>query len=203
MQLGEYYTDIIRITLMDAIVLGTGVGLLVATYLGMKARARGLTFPNLFKSYGITGVILGTLVGYVCMNIVGYFVAFSGSPFHGLSGVDLIEWNNFTSSIFTQYQFHAIGFAMFGSWLGSGWGYSINPDETSQIGNIFATLGVFGLLGGLLLMIMPGFLYGSPITLTLLNVLVVLCYAIAVLYFKKDVDSSLQPEDSRREQSTL
>jgi hypothetical protein len=200
MQLGGYYTEIIRITLMDAIVLGAGAGLLVATYFGMKARKRGVTLPNLFIPYGIVGVILGTLVGYVCMNVVGYFVAFSGSPFHGLSGADLIEWNNFTSSRFTQYQFHAIGFAMFGSWLGSGWGYSIRPDETSRLGNIIATLGVFGLLGGLLLMIMPRFLYSSPNSLTLLNVLILLCYTITLLYSEKGVDSTQQSDDSGREQ---
>ncbi|MFW9770084.1 MAG: hypothetical protein ACFFF9_09845 [Candidatus Thorarchaeota archaeon] len=200
MNLSGYYTAIIRITLMDAIVLGAGAGLLVAAYLGMKARQRNITFRNLFKSYGIAGAILGTLTGYICMNIVGYFVAFSGSPFHGLSGVDLIEWNNFTSSIFTQYQFHAIGFALFGSLLGNGWGYSIRPEETSRSGNTFATLGIFGLLGGLSLMIMPTVLYSSPNILTLLNVLVLLCYANALLYSEKVFIFSPQPDDSGGEQ---
>jgi hypothetical protein len=199
MQLGEYYTDMIRISLMDSIVIGAAAGLLVATYFGTKIRReRGSTFSD--SSYGIAGIILGTLFGYLCMIAVGYFVALSGSPFHGFSGVDLIEWNNSTSIAFTQYQLHAIGFAMLGSWFGIGWGYSIRTEDASLIGNVFASLGLIGLLGGFMLAIMPSFLLSSPNTLTLLNALVGLCYAIALLFNEQRINSLQQPDDSKIEE---
>ncbi len=199
MQLGQYYLDIIRITGMDAIVLGAGAGLLVATYFGMRLRREnGGTISN--SVYGVAGVILGTLFGYFAMNAVGYFVALSGTPFHGLLGSDLIEWRSNTSLVFTRYQVHAVGFAMVGSWFGLGWGYGIRPDETSLFGNIIATLGVFALLGGLLLMIMPQFLSLPPSYLTVINGIFVLCYVIALRFTKTSTDSSLEPENSEKEE---
>jgi hypothetical protein len=89
---------------------------------------------------------------------------------------------------------------MVGSWFGIGWGYGIRPDETSLFGNIIATLGVFALLGGLLLMIMPTFLYLSPSYLSVINGIFVLCYVIALRFTKIDTDSLLEPGNSEKDE---
>jgi hypothetical protein len=186
MQLDQFYVSIIQLTLMDALVIGAGAGLLVSTYFGMKLkRQESGAFSWLLG--GTTAIIFGTIFGWYIMNTVGYIVAWSGSPIHGLVGTDLTDWADTMAAFFAPNQMLSIGFAMMGALFGVGWGYGIGsrPDDTSIIGNLIATLGVVAILCGLLLTILQSLLVLSAVVafqyILLANATILELYGIGLI----------------------
>ncbi|MFW9843724.1 MAG: hypothetical protein ACFFEV_04045 [Candidatus Thorarchaeota archaeon] len=196
MQLGQFYLDILQITLIDAIVLGAGAGMLASTYFGIKLK-RVESGGYSWLLGGTAAVIFGTFFGYYIMNTVGFIVAWSGSSIQGLAGADLIEWTDTMATAFAGVQTQAAGFAVMGSLFGMGLGYGIasRPDDTSLLGNVIATLGIIAIVMGLLFMMLPSFItlptadaFGYLLTF---NVLILLCYGIGamMIHFRKDTPS--------------
>jgi hypothetical protein len=194
MQLDQFYISIIQITLMDAIVIGAGAGFIFSTYFGIKLK-RNDSPAFAWLLGGAVVIIIGTIVGLFTMNAVGYVAAWTGSPFQGLQGADLIEWSDTIAAVFAPYQMQAAGFAMMGALFGIGWGYGIGgrPDDTYVVGNFIATLSVFTIFGGLLLTMLPGLLTLSYDTafqyLLLFNGFILLCYGIAAFVDQSRDDS--------------
>lgn len=194
MQLDQFYISVIPITLMDAIAIGAGAGFLVSTFFGIKMKRKD---SNAFSWLlgGAAAIILGTILGLITMNAVGYITVWNGSSLLGLQGADLIEWSDTIAAIYALYQMQAAGFAMMGTLLGIGWGHGIGsrPDDTSLLGNITATLAIIAMFGGFLLTMLPGVLTLSTdvvfLYLGLFNVLILLCYGIAYVVNPRRVDS--------------
>jgi len=205
MQLDQFYTGIIQITLFDALVIGAAAAMLVGTFFGIKLK-RQESGSSTWLFGGAAGIAFGTIFGYYIMNTVGYIVAWSGSSIHGLTGSDLLEWTDTMVAFFAPYQMQAAGFAMMGVLFGIGWGFGIGarPDDTSVIGNLITTLGVVAIVVGLLLMMMPGFLTLSYDTaflyLLLFNGLIVLCYGIGFMVKQTHGDSPSEFEPSQPEE---
>ncbi len=201
MQLDQFYISIIQITLMDAIAIGAGAGFLFSTYFGIKLKRNdNPAFAWLLG--GAVVIIIGTILGLITMNVVGYVAAWAGSPFQGLHGADLIEWSDTIAAVFAPYQMQAAGFAMMGALFGIGWGYGIGarPADIFVVGNFIATSAILAMLGGFLLIMLPGFLTLSAgiafLYLALLNVLILLCYGLAYVLNPMSVDVPIESEGS-------
>ncbi|TFH05841.1 MAG: hypothetical protein E4H14_11930 [Candidatus Thorarchaeota archaeon] len=195
MQLDQFYLSIIQMTLIDAIALGAGAGMLACTYFGINLRRKESDgFSWLIG--GTFAIIFGTIFGYYVMNTVGFIVTWSGSSIQGLAGADLTEWADTIAALFAPVQMQAAGFAMMGALFGVGWGYGIGarPDDTSKLGNLIATLGVTAILMGLLFMLLPSFItYTYDVAfmyLLLFNGLILLCYGIGAVMNQRQDDSS-------------
>ena len=204
MQLDQFYISIIQITLMDAIAIGAGAGFLFSTYFGIKLKRNdNPAFAWLLG--GAVVIIIGTILGLITMNAVGYVAAWAGSPLLGLQGADLTEWSDTIAAFFAPYQMQAAGFAMMGALFGIGWGYGIGarPDDTSVVGNIIATSAIIAMFGGFLLTMLPGVLTLSTdvafLYLGLFNGLILLCYGIAYVVNQRRVDSPTESEESEVE----
>ncbi len=192
-------------TLMDAIAIGAGAGFLVSTYFGIKLKRKDSnTFSWLFG--GTAAIIIGTILGLIAMNAVGYITVWNGSSLLGLQGADLTEWSDTIAAIYAPYQMQAAGFAMMGTLLGIGWGHGIGvrPDDTSVVGNIIATSAIIVMFGGFLLTMLPGIFTLSYDTaflyLGLFNVLILLCYGIAYVVNQRRVDPPMESEGSEVEE---
>ncbi len=174
--------------------IGAGAGFIFSTYFGIKLK-RNDSPAFAWLLGGAVVIIIGTIVGLFTMNAVGYVAAWTGSPFQGLQGADLIEWSDTIAAVFAPYQMQAAGFAMMGALFGIGWGYGIGgrPDDTYVVGNFIATLSVFTIFGGLLLTMLPGLLTLSYDTafqyLLLFNGFILLCYGIAAFVDQSRDDS--------------
>ncbi|MCK4568533.1 MAG: hypothetical protein KAU48_14595, partial [Candidatus Thorarchaeota archaeon] len=204
MQLDQFYISVIQITLMDAIAIGAGAGFLASTYFGIKLKRKDSNaFAWLFG--GTAAIIIGTILGLITMNAVGYITVWNGSSLLGLQGADLTEWSDTIAAIYAPYQMQAAGFAMMGTLLGIGWGHGIGvrPDDTSLLGNIIATLAIIAMFGGFLLTMLPGVLTLSYDTaflyLGLFNVLILLYYGIAYVVNQARVDVPIEGEESEVE----
>ena len=195
MQLDQFYLSILQMTLIDAIAIGAGAGMLASTYFGIKLkRQESGGFSWLLG--GTLATVFGTIFGYYIMNTVGFIVAWSGSSVQGLAGADFTEWVDTMAALFAPVQIQAAGFAMLGALFGIGWGYGIGarPDDTSKLGNLIATLGVIAIVMGLLFMLLPGFITLAVADalwyLVLFNGLILLCYGIGAVMNQRRDDSS-------------
>jgi len=204
MQLDQFYISIIPITLMDAIAIGAGAGFLFSTYFGIKLK-RNDSPAFAWLLGGAVVIIIGTILGLITMNAIGYITVWNGSSLLGLQGADLTEWSDTIAAVYAPYQMQAAGFAMMGTLFGIGWGSGIGarPDDTSVVGNIVATSAIIVLFGGFLLTMLPGLLTLSYDTaflyLLLFNGLIVLCYGIAYVVNESRVDSPTESEESEVE----
>ena len=201
MQLDQFYLSIIQISLIDAISLGAGAGLLVCTYIGIMIK-RG-EFGGFSWVLGGTGaVVIGTSIGWFVMTTTGFIVEWSGSAIQGLTGADLVEWTDTIASTFPYFQMHAAGFAMMGSLLGIGLGYGIasHPDDTSLLGNLIAILGVAVIVTGLMCMLLPSFITLADadafLYLVMINGVIVLGYGIRSLVNQMRGDSTSEHAQS-------
>jgi len=196
MQLDQFYLSIIQLTMIDALAIGAGAGMLAGTFFGIKLK-RHESGGFSWILGGTAAVIFGAVFGYYIMNTVGFVVAWSGSSVQGLTGNNLIEWTDTLTAQFAPVQMHAVGLAVMGALFGIGLGSGIGsrPDDTSILGNIIGTLGVIAIFMGLLFMILPSFVtlptvdaFGYLVTF---NVLVLLCYGLGgmLIYFRKDSSS--------------
>jgi len=200
MQLDQFYLSIISLTLIDALAIGAGAGMLLCTYIGIMIKRRESEAFSWMLG-GTAAIIAGTIFGYVIMNSVGSLVAWSGSPIQGLAGADLTEWVDTITTTFTPFQMQAAGLAMMGALFGIGLGYGIGsqPDDTSKLGNLIATLGVIAVVMGLMFMLLPSFVtYTYDVAfmyLLLLNGLILGCYGLAVLirHSRKNSPSEFEP----------
>ena len=189
---------------MDAIAIGAGAGFLFSTYFGIKLK-RNDSPAFAWLLGGAVVIIIGTILGLITMNAVGYVAAWAGSPFQGLQGADLIEWSDTIAAVFAPYQMQAAGFAMMGTLFGIGWGYGIGArtDDTSVVGNIIATSAIIAMFGGFLLTMLPGVLTLSTdvafLYLGLFNGFILLCYGIAYVVNQRRVDSPTESEESEVE----
>jgi len=205
MQLDQFYISIIQITLMDAIAIGASVGFLFSTYFGIKLKRKESTTLSWLLG-GAAGIIIGTILGLIAMNAVGYVTIWNGSSLLGLQGADLTEWSDTIAAFYAPYQMQAAGFAMMGALFGIGWGYGIGarPDDTSVVGNIIATSAIIAMFGGFLLMMLPGVLTLSYDTaflyLGLFNGLIALCYGIAYVANQARIDPPMESEGSEVEE---
>ncbi len=205
MQLDQFYLTIIQITLIDALAIGAGAGMLASTYFGIKLkRHESGEFSWLLG--GTAAIAFGTIFGYFIMNTVGFIVAWSGSPIHGLAGADLTEWTDTMAALFAPVQIQAAGLAMMGALFGVGWGYGIGsrPDDTSKLGNLIATLGVSAIVMGLLFIMLPSFVTLAATDalwyLAVVNGLILLSYGIRVAMNHFRGDSPSESEESTVEE---
>lgn len=205
MQLDQFYLSIIQLTMIDALAIGAGAGMLAGTYFGIKLK-RHESGGFSWILGGTAAIIFGTIFGYYIMNTVGFVVAWSGSSIHGLTGSNLIEWADTLTAQFAPVQMHAAGLAVMGALFGIGCGYGIGtrPDDTSILGNTIGTLGVIAIFMGLLFMILPSFVtlptadaFGYLVTF---NVLVLLCYGIGAMQIHFRKDSPSESEESTVEE---
>ncbi len=196
MQLDQFYISIIQLTLIDALAIGAGAGMLVSTIFGIKLKRQERGAFSWMLG-GTASIIFGSILGYYIMNTVGFIAAWSGSSIQGLAGADLIEWADTITVLFAPVQMQAAGLAVMGALFGIGWGFGIGsrPDDTSKLGNIIATLGVIAIVMGLLFMMLPGFVTLTTADafgyLVAFNVLILLCYGIRamMIHFRKDSPS--------------
>lgn len=196
MQLDQFYISIIQLTLIDALAIGAGAGMLVSTIFGIKLKRQESSAFSWMLG-GTASIIFGSIIGYYIMNTVGFIVVWSGSPIQGLAGADLIEWADTIAALFAPVQMEAAWLAMMGAIFGIGWGFGIGsrPDDTSLLGNIIATLGVIAIFMGLLFMMLPSFVTLATADafayLMTFNVLILLCYGIGamMIHFRKDSPS--------------
>ena len=205
MQLDQFYISIIQMTLIDALALGAGAGMLASTLVGIKLnRQESGAFSWMLG--GTAAIIFGSIFGYYIMNAVGFIVAWSGSSIQGLAGADLIEWAATLAAQFGLAQMQAAGLAVMGALIGIGWGFGIGsrPDDTSKLGNTIATLGVIAIFMGLLFMMLPSFVTLSTADafgyLVTFNVLILLCYGIGAMMIHFRKDSPSESEESKVEE---
>jgi len=200
MQLDQFYLSLINMTLIDALAIAAGAGILLSTCIGiMMARRDSETFSWILGGTG--AIIAGTIFGFVIMNGVGSLVAWSGSPIQGLAGADLTEWVNTITTTFAPLQMQAAGFALMGALFGIGLGYGIGsrPDDASKLGNLIATLGVIAIVMGVMFMLLPSFIvYTYDVAfmyLILLNGLIIGCYGLGVFVnrSRKNSPSEFEP----------
>jgi len=200
MQLDQFYLSIIQITLIDAIAIGAGAGMLLCTYFGIMIKRRESEAFSWMVG-GTAAIIAGTIFGYIVMNAVGSLVAWSGSSIQGLAGADLTEWVDSIAAIFAPLQMQATGFALMGALFGIGFGYGVGsqPEDTSKLGNLIATLGVIAVVMGLMFMLLPSFVNLAAadafLYLAMINGLIVLGYGIRfiVTHMRGDSPSEYEP----------
>jgi hypothetical protein len=205
MQLDQFYLSLINMTLIDALAIAAGAGMLLSTCIGiMIARRERDAFSWMLG--GTAAIIAGTIFGYIVMNAVGSLVAWSGSPIQSLAGADLTEWVNTIATTFAPFQMQAAGFALMGALFGIGLGYGIGsrPDDTSKLGNLIATLGVIAVVMGVMFMLLPSFIaYTYDVAfmyLMLLNGLILGCYGLGVFVNRSRMNSPSEFEPSTVEE---
>ena len=196
MQLDPFYISIIQISLIDAIAIGASSGWLAATIFGIKLK-RGNSGSSMWLIGGTAGVVFGTFIGYLTMNLIGSVLIWSGTPIQGLTGPDLSDWSATIITTFSPYHMQTIGFSIIGALFGVGWGYAIGarPDDTSIFGNLVATLGAISVFCGMLFIVLQSFILLSDfvaiVYLSMFSGLIIIGYALAAVVNIRREDSQV------------
>jgi hypothetical protein len=146
----SFLASIVSVLLLDGLALGLGVAFIISCLCGTyltRARPANITW----SMGGMLSIFVGTISGLAIYSFIELVTFWAGPAIQGLSGSDLIHWNNLVSTAFNYHQNSAIASSYVGSIAGLGMGYGIGirpKDEATTFGMVWAILAAFILLTG-------------------------------------------------------
>ena len=150
-QLDGFFIEIIRVTFLDAIIIGMMAGLIVSAVYGIKLGRHKSTASISWVFGGVLALAIATAVGWVVIQLIGQVVVWTGEGIHGLEGLELGHWRNLVSAMFATYQMEAVVFSLVGALLGVSWGYGVGIEprgEASAGGIALSTLAICVCIAG-------------------------------------------------------
>lgn len=187
MQLDAFFMGLIQVSLLDGLALALGAAFIIATICGIVLTRR--TGLNITWGLGtIASLIIGVISGLAVMAFVGFLAIWAGSGIHGLSGADLNNWTEITSTAFGSSQIQGIILAYVGALAGiaMGYGIAIRPkEEATRFGIGFSILGVCALAIGFTLTMLPTILTLSTLLLFGIDGLFSLLFILAALWVRR------------------
>ena len=153
-QLDGFFIEIIRVTFLDAIIIGMMAGLIVSAVYGIKLGRHKSTASIRWVFGGVLALAIATAVGWIITQSIGQVIAWAGEGIHGLEGPELRHWRDLVSAMLATYQMEAVVFSLVGALLGVGWGYGVGIEpqgKASAGGIVLSTLAICVFIAGVTL----------------------------------------------------